>query len=112
MNKTLVIIAVTLLIGYLIGSSGTGSNSNERSLNYPIYLPGNGINKGNRSEEIRERLENARSNLEDALDHARDVEDAATMRYLNTGDINDMTRIYDAEDAVISIQDALSDLND
>lgn len=57
-------------------------------------------------------MENARSNLENALSNAQDLEHQARMRWLQTGNIYDMMRMNDAEDAAQSIQDAIDDLDD
>lgn len=57
-------------------------------------------------------MENARSNLENALSNAQDLEDQARMRWLQTGNVYDMMRMNDAEDSAQSIQDAIDDLDD
>ena len=57
-------------------------------------------------------MENARSNLENALSNAQDLEDRARMRWLQTSNIYDMMRMNNAENATKSIQDAIDDLED
>ncbi len=57
-------------------------------------------------------MENALSNLENALSNAQDLEDRARMRWLQTGNIYDMIRMNEAEEATQSIQDAIDELDD
>jgi hypothetical protein len=109
MNKTLLIVAAALLVGYLVGNSGDKNNT--RSSYTPVYVPSYST-ASDRTDELREKMENARSDLENALSNARDLEDRATMRWLQSGNIYDMMRMNDAEDAVQSIQRAIDNLDD
>ena len=109
MNKTLFIVAAALVIGYLVGNSG--SKSTTISSYPPVYVPSYPTSS-DREDELREKIENARRNLEAAQSNAQDLGDKATMRWLETGSFHDMTRMTAAEDATRSIQEALNDLDD
>lgn len=109
MNKTFLIVAAALIIGYLVGNSGSKSSSGRYAA--PIYVPSYSTSS-DREEELREKIENARSNLENALSNAQDLEDRARMRWLQTGNIHDMMRMNAAEDATQSIQDSIDELDD
>jgi hypothetical protein len=109
MNKTLLIVGAALFVGYLFGNSG--EKNNVRSSYAPVYVPSYSTSS-DRTDELREKMEDARNDLENALSNARDLEDRATMRWLQTGNFNDMMRMNDAEDAARSIQSAIDNLND
>lgn len=97
------------MVGYLVGNSG--DKNNLRSSYIPAYVPSYS-NSSDRVDELREKMENARTDLENALSNARDLEDRATMRWLQTGNVYDMMRMHDAEDAAQSIQRAIDNLDD
>lgn len=109
MNKTFLIVAAALVIGYLVGNSGSKSTS--RNSYSPVYVPSYSTSS-DREDELKEKIENARSNLENALSNAQDLEDRARMRWLQTGNIHDMMRMNAAEDATQSIQDSIDELDD
>jgi hypothetical protein len=109
MNKTILFVFAALVIGYFVGNSGSTSTAGRSPT--PSYIPSYSTSS-NREDELREKMENARSNLENALSNAQDLEDRARMRWLQTGNIYDMMRMNDAEDATQSIQDAIDDLDD
>jgi hypothetical protein len=109
MNKTILFVFVALVIGYFLGNSGSKSTPGRSSTasRFPSYST-----SSDREDELRDKMENARSNLENALSNAQDLEDRARMRWLQTGNIHDMMRMNEAEDATQSIQDAIDDLDD
>jgi hypothetical protein len=109
MNKTILFVIVALFIGYFVGNSGSTSAPVRSSA--PVYIPSYSTSS-DREDELRDKMEKARSNLENALFNAQDLEDRARMRWLQTGNIHDMMRMNDAEDATQSVQDAIDDLDD
>ena len=110
MNKTILIVFAALVLGYLVGNSG-GDTYPAGSLSKPSYIPSYSTSS-NREDELREKMQNVRSNLENALANAQHLEDLARMRWLQTGNIYDMIRMNEAEEATQSIQDAIDDLDD
>ncbi len=108
MNKTLLIVIAALATGYLIGNSGKDSNKSSSTYNTPYSISNTSLDH---EEELNEKIENARANLENALANAEELEHQATMRWIQTGNINDMIRMHDAEDAVQAIQDGIDDLD-
>jgi hypothetical protein len=112
MNRTLLFVIAALVVGFLVGNSGRsgGDFSSLRSAS-PIYVPSY-TTSSDREAELKEKLESARNNLENALSSSQDLEDRARMRWIQTGNINDMMRMHAAEDATRAVQDAIDDLDD
>ncbi len=75
MNKTLIIVVAALFVGYLVGNSGEKNNVRSSYTPVPSYST-----SSDRTNELREKMESARNDLENALSNARDLEDRATMR--------------------------------
>lgn len=93
------------VIGIFIGKNWSSENNSQRQ-----FIPYNTYESSN--DDIRDRLEEARSKASDAYDAAEEAADNARMRYYHTGRHEDLMKMYDAEDAADQAEDALSSVDD
>ena len=104
------LVVIALTIGYIWGKSG-----NNDAPTAPYYRSVDHL--GDRSdlrvqkEELEQKIEVARSSLEDAVSSAEDAEFQARMRWIETGRTEDLIRLHAAEEATSSAQSALDNLD-
>lgn len=115
MNKAgiAIIVVIALVIGYGLGKKETGPTQTQR---YPVFVPApseiDTSEHEEKLEEIRSRLEDARDSAEQARDAADDAAFQAQMRWLETGRVEDMMRMNDADEVLDRADESLSNVDD
>lgn len=115
MNKAgiVIVVFIALVIGYALGKKDSRQTD---ARHYPAFVPSQSeidtSEQEEKLEEIRSRLEDARDSAEQARDAADDTEFHARMRWLETGSIEDMMRMNDAEDALDRAEESLNNIDD
>lgn len=106
-NKFFIYLGLALFLGYLLGNSGS---NDKKTIYTPSSYPPRYSDSDN-SYELRQRLENAKNDLDRAVSAAEDAEDAARFRWIQTGRIEDMMRMHNAEDAADAARQTRNNLD-
>jgi hypothetical protein len=111
-SKVIWSLVAATAFGYFLGKNNSTTTSGGSSF-YPsgTYIRDQTYLEQEK-EELERKIEDARFNLENAVNSAEEVEHQARMRWLMTNGTEDMMRLNDAEDATMSARDALNSLDD
>jgi hypothetical protein len=104
------LVIVAIAIGYFWGKSGSGNDVSGASSYQAIDHSANTTDFQDEKVELKRKLEEARSDLEDAVSSADDAEFLARMRWVETGRTEDFIRLNAAEDAASAAQNSLDNL--